>query len=35
MNCDKVLENVAYARAHNTDHLKAASSGGCVNDCPH
>jgi len=25
MNCDKVLENVAYARAHNTDHLKAAS----------
>jgi len=34
MNCDEDLENVAYARAHNTDHLKAAS-GGCVNDCRH
>jgi hypothetical protein len=34
MNCDQVLESVADARAHNTDHLKAAS-GGCVNDCPH
>jgi hypothetical protein len=34
MNCDEVLENVAYARARNTDHLKAASEG-CVNDCPH
>jgi hypothetical protein len=34
MNCDEVLENVAYARAHNNDHLKAASEG-CVNDYPH